>query len=187
MKKIYALSLATTLSFLLIQPVLADSTILAPKIICGNISSQFLYASNNLSIELKSDADQHPDSHSFPSTSLIIPLITEKKDAFTSQTVTTRNFIGCAAQNYLSDADIISNNNFQSEAIQQICGDAFSTPNAAVNILSAALQKNAELHPNNHMVILSFTVSVTENKDDDVSNGVATQNFKACASVINNV
>ncbi|GEM_PF-3869249 len=184
MKKIRILCLAAA-SLLSLQSALAenDPTIRTPQIICGEVDPNFSYANTNLSIALRTAAETHPDNTFFTSTYLIIPVTTEIKDAATSQSVITRDFMGCAAQNYLSESEMISNNKFQNEVSQQICGDKFPLPKAAINLLNFALQNNAT--PNKHMVISSFNIErVKENSDNDSPNNVVTQNFQACASVI---
>lgn len=105
-KSISFISLA--LSLILFQTALADT---APRVICGSADPRFSYASNNLNVQLKWAIDRHMDEYSFFSASQIIPLLTQ--NTINSQTVINRSFIGCAAINFLSEEEIISDNSFK--------------------------------------------------------------------------
>lgn len=167
---------------LIIQPGWTDNdaAALAPQIICGGMDPQFSYAKNNLDIELNKLIDQRSNHYSFFSTSQIIPLIIEDP----STTIMTRNFMGCGAINSLSEAEIVSNSDFKNIAIKEICGDAFSTPITAVNLLNSALQNHVNLYPQNHMVVSSFKISEVSGSNDTVLKVVTGQNFTACASIV---
>lgn len=182
MKKLYTISLITTLSLLVMQPVLAD-TDLAPQTLCGGMDPVFSYANSKLNIQLNEDANQHSNNHPVAVTSKIFPVFKKEKDAKTSKIITTKYFIACAAINYLSNTPL-NNNALPVVGPEQICGDEFGNPTVAVNILKEELDKKAALHSDKHMLISSFQVNVGSNNDDtDLSTSVFTQNFYACATV----